>query len=75
MHRRKSGTQKVEAAPTDLGSILGELDAIKNTCRELAKRTGVVQVSIRTRSADLVKREKAVQQALAGLKQLKNLGA
>jgi hypothetical protein len=43
-------------------------------CERVAE-AGEVKQAVRQRAADLQKREKAVQQALAGLKQIKNLGA
>lgn len=66
---------KPEAQPNDINAILAELDAIKDAFRDLVRRVTNVQQSIRQRAADLQKREKAVQQALAGLKQLKELAA
>ena len=72
---RKSRTAKTQAPQSDLDAILGALDALRDGLRDLSVKVASVKQAVRQRAADLQKREKAVQQALASLKQLKNLGA
>ena len=74
MPRRKSRTAKTQAPQSDLNA-LSELDSIRDGLRDLSVKVASVKQAVRQRAADLVKREKAVQQALDSLKQLKNLGA
>ena len=73
--RRKSRTTKTQAAQSDLNVVLTDLDALRDGLRGLSMKAANVKQTIRQRAADLQKREKAVQQALASLRQLKNLGA
>ena len=74
MPRRKNRTAKTQAPQSDL-DVLSELDSIRDGLRDLSAKVGAVKQTVRQRAADLQKREKAVQQALTSLKQLKNLGA
>jgi hypothetical protein len=73
--KRRRKTAKPEPQPTDIEAILSELNALRDGLRDLSTKVSTVKQAIRQRAADLQKREKAVQQALAGLKQLKTLGA
>lgn len=75
MPENKIETPKVQPQSNDLDSILTELDSIKDGLHSLLGKIGTVKQAIRQRSADLVKREKTLQQALASLKQLKDLAA
>lgn len=75
MPDNKTETAKPEPQPNDLEAIRTKLDVLRGGLRDLSTKAVSVKQAIRQRAADLQKREKAVQQALAGLKQLKNLGA
>jgi hypothetical protein len=75
MLRRKSKAAKTQAPQSDPDAILSDLDSIRDELQDLSAKVSTVKHAIRQRAADLVRREKAVQQALASLKRLKNLGA
>jgi len=59
----------------DISSILDEIGSIKDGLKDLSRRAGAVQAAVRSYGTDLRRREKAVQQTLAGLKQLQKLSA
>ena len=52
-----NGTQ-----PADLDAILAEVESIRTSLRDLARRTGAVHAAAKSYAGDLKKREKAVQQ-------------